>query len=112
MKNNLVSCIIPMFNAEKTIIDCLKSILEIKYAPIEILIINDGSTDKSVDLLKSFISYNKNLNFNFKIINNKTNKGISYSKNIGMKEMSGDFFLLPELTTYSLLIEFQHHFHT
>jgi glycosyltransferase involved in cell wall biosynthesis len=51
-KENLISVIIPMYNAEKTLDRCLGSILNQSYSNLEIIIVNDGSTDGSVQKVK------------------------------------------------------------
>ena len=78
-----ISVIIPVYNAEKTIKKCLNSVIEQSYQNLEIICVNDGSTDKSLDIIKTY----KNIT----IINNKKNKGIGYSRNIGIKKATGDY---------------------
>jgi len=52
--NKLVSVIIPVYNEEKVIADCLKSLTKQTYKPLEIIIIDDGSTDKTLQVLSEF----------------------------------------------------------
>ena len=87
----IVSCILPFFNAEKHLSYTLLSIEEIHYSNIELILINDGSTDQSLDIVKKFLN-NSILKENHKIINNSGNHGISYSKNIGLKNCTGEYF--------------------
>lgn len=54
MDNILVSVIIPVYNVEKYLIDCLECIINQTYANIEIICINDGSTDNSLDVLNEY----------------------------------------------------------
>jgi len=76
MSNN-ISLYIAAYNAEKTIEKSIKSILQQTLKPKEIIIINDCSTDKTLDLLKKFSQ--------IKIINNKKNYGLAKSRNIALK---------------------------
>ena len=76
MSNN-ISLYIAAYNAEKTIEKSIKSILRQTLKPKEIIIINDCSTDKTLNLLKKFSQ--------IKIINNKKNYGLAKSRNIALK---------------------------
>ena len=55
---DLISVIVPVYNAEKSVERCLKSIIKQSYKNLEIIIINDGSTDKSLNLCERFTDKN------------------------------------------------------
>jgi len=74
---NFISLYVPAFNAEKTIEKCIKSILSQTLKPKEIIVINDCSTDNTLNILKKF---NK-----IKIVNNKKNLGLAKSRNIAIE---------------------------
>ena len=59
---NLVSVIIPMYNAEDTIIDCLKSLCNQTYKNIEIIILDDDSTDSTFSIAKEISKKDKRIN--------------------------------------------------
>jgi len=82
MSNN-ISLYIAAYNAEKTIEKSIKSILQQTLKPKEIIIINDCSTDKTLNLLKKFNQ--------IKIINNKKNYGLAKSRNIALKYSKYNF---------------------
>ena len=82
--NDLVSIIINVYNGEKYIAKCLESVLNQTYTHLEILIINDGSTD---DTLKICQSYTDN---RIRIINQE-NMGLSLSRNVGIDNAHGDY---------------------
>lgn len=88
-----VSVIIPMFNSEKTIFACLNSIINQTWlqAVLEIIIINDGSTDGSVNIVQDFVEANKKVDI--KLIN-QNNNGVSSARNRGLKEAKGIFIAL------------------
>ena len=86
MSENKVSIIIPVFNSEKYIENCIKSILGQDYKNVEIIIINDGSTDNSVKIIKQ-INSDK-----IKLINQKNN-GPSSARNNGIKNASGEWIM-------------------
>lgn len=80
----LVSIVIPIFNAEKYIEECLNSALNQTYKKIEIIVVNDGSTDNSLEVLNAFSD-------KIRIIS-KFNGGTASALNIGIKAMKGEWF--------------------
>ena len=81
-----ISIIIPVYNSEKTISLCLNSVIKQSIKNIEIICIDDGSTDKSLKILKEF----KNLDNRIKLIHQK-NQGSGVARNIGIKNSKGLF---------------------
>lgn len=78
-----VSIIVPVYNAEKYITKCIDSLLNQTYNNIEIIAIDDGSTDSSYNILKSYKD---------KIITiHQKNHGVSYSRNVGIKKATGEY---------------------
>ena len=82
-----VSVIVPVYNTSKYLRRCLDSLVNQTLKDIEIIIINDRSTDNSKDIIEEY----KNNYSNIKVIHNKTNKGIGYNRNLGIKEASGKY---------------------
>ncbi len=87
------SIIIPFLNSEKTLYKCLQSIVEQKYNNIEVLLIDNGSTDNSLNIIKEF----KNLDIKYFI--NRTG-GIGKLRNIGLKNATGDYILFLDSDDY------------
>lgn len=87
----LVSVVIPMYNAQNHILRCLTSVLNQTYKKLEVIVVNDGSTDNSANLVNSFIKQHPELNF--KIIN-KPNGGVSSARNLGIKLATGKYIAL------------------
>lgn len=79
-----ISVVIPVYNTEKYIENCIESVLNQTYNEIEILVINDGSTDSTNLILKKFEN-------RIKIIN-KDNGGTASALNMGIKHMTGEWF--------------------
>lgn len=85
MKEPLVSIIVPAYNVEKYIACCLDSILQQTYNNIEIIIVNDGSTDGTLHFIQQYINYS-----NVKIVNQE-NVGLSGARNTGIKYAKGEY---------------------
>ncbi len=81
-----VSFIICVFNGEKTIKRCLHSVLNQTHKNIEVIIINDGSTDNTKKIIESYDDER------IKLIN-QSNKGLSYSRNAGIKQAKAPYVL-------------------
>ncbi|MCD8012435.1 MAG: glycosyltransferase [Lachnospiraceae bacterium] len=77
------SVIIPVYNAEKYIKRCIESVTHQTYSDIEIVIVNDGSTDNSLKIINSFSDDR------IRVIN-KENGGVSQARNAGIEIISGD----------------------
>lgn len=91
--NPLVSVIIPAYNASKTIDKCLESLLKQTIKGIEIIVINDCSTDDTLEKLKK---YGKKI----VLINNKKNLGPSGSRNKGLKKAKGKYISFVDSDDY------------
>ena len=83
---NLISLIIPCYNTETTIEKCLESVISQSYQNLEIIIIDDGSTDKTSAIIKQFQEKNSRI-----ILINQENSGVSKARNQGIKMASGDY---------------------
>src|SRR5699024_9854311 len=81
-----VSIIIPVFNVESYLCKSLDSVLKQTLKEIEIIIINDGSTDNSLKICRKFERKDKRI----KLIN-QVNKGVSAARNVGLKMATGEY---------------------
>ena len=106
MSNPLLSVVIPVFNVEKYLPECLDSVLNQKYENIEIIAIDDGSTDNSLNILKKYAKENSNITVLSQENSGPSvarNKGVKYAKGKYVHFLDADDFILPE--TYSSLIK-------
>lgn len=90
----MISIIIPCYNAEKTIKRCLESVISQTYKNIEIVIINDGSTDKTDSIIKKYINDNRIKYYN------RSNHGIGKTRNFGIKEATGEYITFLDSDDY------------
>jgi len=82
--NELVSIVLPVFNGGKYLDEAIKSCIEQTYSKIEIITIDDGSTDNTHEVLKN---YEDKL-----LVLSQENKGVSAATNLGIRNMKGKFF--------------------
>lgn len=82
MSNPLVSVIIPVYNGERYLAEAIDSSLAQTYQPMEIIVVDDGSTDKSANIAKSF----KDVRYY-----QQTNQGVSVARNVGLASVRGGF---------------------
>lgn len=82
----MISVIIPVYNVEKYILDCLKSISSQTFKDFEVIIVDDGSTDKSGDICDEYIKED----LRFKVFH-KQNGGVSSARNFGLEKIQGDW---------------------
>ncbi len=84
MQNPFISIIIPMYNSEKTIRECLGHVYNSDYKNFEVIVVDDGSTDNSTKIASKFPC---------KLIKLKKNKGWSIARNTGAQEAKGEILV-------------------
>lgn len=83
---DLITVIVPIYNAEKSIAQCVDSILAQKYCNLEVLLINDGSTDNSLAKCYEYANKDKRVR-----VMDKPNSGVSDTRNLGIMNAKGDY---------------------
>lgn len=83
---HLISIVMPLYNSEETVIESVNSVINQSYTNWELIICDDGSTDKSIKLIHDNFSDNR-----IKIVNNKFIKGAAGARNTGIRKSSGRF---------------------
>lgn len=82
----LVSIIVPIYNAEKYLEKCISSIINQTYSNLEIILINDGSKDKSIDICNKYAKMDNRI-----IVIDKENEGVSIARNKGIQIANGEW---------------------
>lgn len=106
MENIKISVIIPVYNVGKYIGQCLDSIVNQTYKNLEIIIVNDGSSDNSLEIINRYSQNDRRI----KTINLE-NKGVSFARNIGIKNSEGNYISFVDsddylnLNTYEKLVK-------
>lgn len=94
--NNKVSIIVPLYNMESLIGKCLESLISQVYNNIEIVVINDGSTDESGKIAESFAKKDNRV----KVIHHNGNKGIACGFKTGITNSTGDYIVFVDSDNY------------
>lgn len=84
-----VSVIIPVYNVEDYLAECLESVINQTYTDLEILCINDCSTDHSLEILEDYVRKDSRVT----ILVNKENSGLAYTRNVGLEAATGTYVL-------------------
>jgi len=84
----VVSVIVPVYNSEPYLEDCLNSIVHQTYQSIEIILINDGSTDRSHEIMNNYSMRDKRI-----VLLSQSNKGVSAARNAGLSIATGEYVL-------------------
>lgn len=89
----IISIIIPIYNVEKYIEQCVRSLFEQTLEDLEYIFVNDCTPDKSIDILRQVLTCYSQRTNQVKILNNTTNLGQSGSRKCGIKEATGDYVI-------------------
>lgn len=91
----LISIIVPVYNVEKYLRECLDSLINQTYKNIEIIIVDDGSTDNSGKICDEYEKKNKNI----KVIH-KENEGLGFARNTGLENIHGEYVTFVDSDDY------------
>ena len=91
MKKSVVSIIVPIYNVEKYIERCVRSLFEQTLDNIEYIFVDDGSPDQSMVIVRQLIKEYKDKDLTIKIVTHKQNKGLPSARNSGLAYATGDY---------------------
>lgn len=94
-EKGVVSVIVPIYNAEKYLSKCIESILTQTYKKLEILLIDDGSSDKSGEICDRYAAADSRI----KVVH-RENKGVAYTRNEGLDMASGEYITFVDSDDY------------
>lgn len=86
--NPLISVIVPIYNAEETLYDCLLSVASQTHTNIDVILVNDGSTDSSFEIAKKFCEKDTR----FRLIDQR-NSGVAAAREAGFRAIKGDYVI-------------------
>lgn len=93
--NSLVSVIVPVYNVEKYLARCLDSIVEQTYQNLEIILVNDGSTDDSGEICRQYAGKDSRIR-----LFHQENRGQSAARNVGLDNMTGEYIVFVDSDDY------------
>ena len=99
------SIIIPVYNVENYIRDCINSLYRQSYGNFELIVIDDASTDNSFNIIKEFCH-----DARLRLFRNDYNKGVSYTRNYGLSIAKGEYILFigfSYISFYGLFMDFR-----
>jgi len=94
MINDLISILVPVYNVEKHLKDCLMSIIKQTYDNIEVILVNDGSTDSSLEICKQFTNDSRI------VIIDKQNEGLSIARQTAIDNSRGKYICIIDSDDY------------
>ncbi|ECZ8526528.1 glycosyltransferase family 2 protein, partial [Campylobacter coli] len=98
MQNKKVGIVIPIYNVEKYLDECLRSVINQTYINLSIILVNDGSNDNSLSIARKYALQDERI-----IIINKKNGGLSSARNTGIEFFSNQYKLQFEKEEQGLL---------
>lgn len=99
----MISIIVPIYNTQKYLWKCVDSIIDQTYADLEIILVNDGSTDDSLSICRDYVQKDQRI----KIVD-KNNGGLSSARNAGLDAATGEFISFIDSDDYLELDAFAH----
>ena len=87
MANKLVSIIVPVYNVEKYLPTCVDSLINQTYKNVEIILVDDGSTDQSGNICDTYLEKDNRI-----VVLHKKNGGLSDARNFGIEHAKGDYY--------------------
>lgn len=89
MMDELISVIVPIYNTEKYLVECVESIRKQTYSNIEIILVDDGSTDASIEICDEFAEKDSRVK-----VFHKKNEGVAVARNFGIQQSNGQYVVI------------------
>ena len=89
MMDELISVIVPIYNTEKYLVECVESLRKQTYSNIEIILVDDGSTDASIEICDGFAEKDSRVR-----VFHKKNEGVAVARNFGIQQSNGQYVVI------------------
>lgn len=93
----MISIIVPIYNSEKHLVECIESVLKQSFEDFELILIDDGSTDASFNICKKYLNVDKRIR-----LYSKENSGVSDTRNYGISKSNGNLIMFLDSDDYIL----------
>ena len=93
--NSLISIIVPIYNAEKYLAKCIQSLIHQTYTALQIILINDGSTDSSLSIAQQYAGQDSRI-----VVYSQANQGQSAARNKGLEYANGEYISFIDADDY------------
>ena len=93
---NIISVIVPIYNAEKYLAKCLESLIYQSHTALQIILVNDGSTDQSLTIAEQYAQQDARI----QVYSHPTNQGQSAARNLGLMHATGEFISFVDADDY------------
>ena len=87
--DELISVIVPIYNTEKYLVECVESLRKQTYSNIEIILVDDGSTDASIEICDGFAEKDSRVR-----VFHKKNEGVAVARNFGIQQSNGQYVVI------------------
>ncbi|HGS0209804.1 TPA: glycosyltransferase family 2 protein [Streptococcus pneumoniae] len=87
--DELISVIVPIYNTEKYLVECVESLRKQTYSNIEIILVDDGSTDASIEICDEFAEKDSRVK-----VFHKKNEGVAVARNFGIQQSNGQYVVI------------------
>ncbi|MBN1655044.1 MAG: glycosyltransferase family 2 protein [Deltaproteobacteria bacterium] len=99
----LFSIVVPAYNIEEYLNDCVRAILKQSYSNFELILVDDGSTDGTAYLCDSYAAQNKRVR-----VIHQSNRGLSEARNVGMRNAQGEYIVFVDGDDYIMMDSLKH----
>ena len=93
---NTISVIVPIYNAEKYLAKCIESLLHQSHTALQIILVNDGSTDQSWTIAEQYAQQDSRI----QVYAHPTNQGQSAARNLGLMHVTGEYISFVDADDY------------
>ncbi len=97
-----ISVVVPIYNAERYLVECIEGVLSQSYTDFELILVNDGSADSSLDICRKYAAKDSRI-----VVMDKPNGGVSSARNAALDRAVGEWVIFSDADDYYMPTAFQ-----